>query len=149
MSNFSGKYYYSVDPKGRVMIPAPLREIISANYGDKLYVTIAPADRCVQIYPQEEWNTLMEKVRGLAQSNKAVKRFRRTVIGSAVEVGMDKQGRVQLPVSLREDTGIKGEIVVVGQLDKIEIWDRAEWDNATGGTGGDESYESELGALGI
>lgn len=149
MSNFSGKYYYSVDPKGRVMIPAPLREIISANYSDKLYVTIAPADKCIQIYPQEEWSALMERVRGLAQSNKAVKRFRRTVIGSAVEVTMDKQGRLQVPVSLREDTGIKSEIVVVGQLDKIEVWDRAEWDKSMGSTGEDDSYEAELGALGI
>ena len=113
MSTFSGKYYYTIDPKGRVMIPAPLREILSTNYSPKLYITNAAADKCLHVYPQEEWNVLLERVRGLPKTNKSIKRFMRDVIGSAVEVALDKQGRVLVPSSLREDSGIKGDIVIV------------------------------------
>lgn len=150
MSTFSGKYYYTIDPKGRVMIPAPIREVISANYSPKLYITNAPADKCLHVYPQEEWNVLLEKVRGLPKTNKAVKRFMRDVIGSAVEVALDKQGRVLVPSSLREDSGIKGDIVIVGLLDKLEVWDRELWDQAMDRSSIDEAaYEEELSEFGI
>ena len=150
MSTFSGKYYYTIDPKGRVMIPAPLREIISANYSSKLYITNAPADKCLNIYPLEEWNGLLEKVRGLPKSNRSVKRFMRNVIGSAIEVNVDKQGRVQVPSSLREDSGIKGDIVIVGLLDRLEIWDRELWDKAMDRSDLDEqAFEEELSEFGI
>jgi MraZ protein len=55
---FSGKYYYTLDPKGRVIIPAPFREIISSNYNPKLYVVNDIFDNCIHIYPQEERSKL-------------------------------------------------------------------------------------------
>jgi MraZ protein len=150
MAAFSGKYYYSVDPKGRVMIPAPFREIIAANYSPTLIVTNAPVDRCLQVYPLEEWNVLQEKVRSLPKNNKSVKLFMRNVIGSAVETTLDKPGRVLIPASLREDTGINGDIVIVGQLEKIEIWSRSLWEDVTDLTKIDlDAYEEELGDLGL
>jgi len=150
MAGFSGKYYYTVDPKGRVMIPAPFREIIAANYSPTMMVTMAPVDKCLQAYPLEEWNTLQEKVRSLPKSNKSVKLFMRNVIGSAVETSLDKPGRILIPASLRQDLGINGEVVIVGQLEKIEIWDRALWEEATDLTKIDlTAYEEELGDLGL
>ena len=65
MPAFSGKYYYTVEEKGRLIIPAPFREIISSNYSPRLYITNAAFDRCLHIYPYEEWTRLEEKVRGL------------------------------------------------------------------------------------
>jgi len=150
MAAFSGKYYYSVDPKGRVMIPAPLREIISANYSPALIVTNAPVDRCLHIFPLEEWNVQLEKVRGLPKSNRSLKRFMRNVIGSAIEVTLDRQGRLLVPSSLRQDSGINGDLVIVGQLDRIEVWDRSQWEKAMDISEVDmEAYERELGDLGI
>jgi len=125
--SFSGKYYYTVDPKGRIIIPAPFREIISANYSPKLYIVNAAFDRCLHLYPLEEWGRLEEKVRAMPKMDEAVKFFMRRVIASAVEAEMDKQGRVLIPVAQREDSGINGEIVIVGQIEKIELWDRKEW----------------------
>jgi MraZ protein len=127
MPSFSGKYYYTVDPKGRIIIPAPFREIISANYSPKLYVVNAAFDRCLHLYPQEEWNRLEERVRAMPKMDEAVKFFMRKVIASAVEIELDKQGRALIPAAHREDSGINGEIVIVGQIDKIELWDRKEW----------------------
>jgi len=125
---FSGKYYYTADPKGRVIIPSPFREIISANYSTKLYITNDLFDKCLHIYPQEEWSKLEEKVRPLPKTQDAVKFYMRRVIASAQEIELDKQGRILIPAAHREDAGLHSEIVIVGQIDKIELWDRKEWD---------------------
>ncbi len=128
MPAFSGKYYYSLDPKGRVIVPAPFREIISTNYSPKLYVVNDIFDKCLHIYPQEEWAKLEEKVRTLPKMDEDVKLFIRKVIGSAQEVEIDKQGRILVSAAQREDAGLNSDIVIVGQLDKIDLWDRKEWD---------------------
>ena len=130
MPAFSGKYYYTLDPKGRVIIPAPFREIISSNYNPKLYVVNDIFDNCLHIYPQEEWSKLEEKVRTLPKMDEDVKLFIRKVIGSAQEVEIDKQGRILVSAAQREDASLNSEIVIVGQLDKIDLWDRKEWDAA-------------------
>jgi len=126
--SFSGKYYYSVDPKGRIIIPAPFREIISSNYSSKLYITNAPFDKCLYIYPLEEWNRLQEQVRTKPRSDGAIRFFLRRVIASAVEMEMDKQGRVLIPAALREDASVSTNVVMAGQIERIELWDRNEWD---------------------
>jgi MraZ protein len=128
MPAFSGKYYYAVDQKGRIIIPAPFREIISSNYSSKLYITNAPFDRCLYIYPLEEWNRLQDQVRTKPRSDEAIRFFLRRVIASAVEVEMDKQGRVLIPAALREDANINTNVVMAGQIERIELWDRNEWD---------------------
>ena len=92
----------------------------------------------------------MEKVRGLPKTSSAVKMFMRKVIGSAVEVNIDKQGRVLVPAALRQDSGIKGELVIVGQIDRIEVWDKDLWDTAVDKDEQDlEACEQELGNLGL
>lgn len=128
MPAFSGKYYYNVDTKGRIIIPAPFREIISSNYSSNLFITNAPFDKCLYIYPLEEWNRLHEQVRTKPRSDEAIRFFLRRVIASAVEVEMDKQGRILIPVSLREDASINTNVVLAGQIERIELWDRNEWD---------------------
>ena len=130
MPSFSGKYYYTIDPKGRIIIPAPFREIISSNYSTKLYVTNAPFDRCLYIYPMEEWSRHLEKIRTKPRSDEAIRYYLRRVIASAVEIEMDKQGRILIPASLREDANLNANVVMAGQIEKIELWDRNEWDGS-------------------
>jgi MraZ protein len=132
VSSFLGKYYHTVDPKGRVIMPAPLREVIVTKYSNsRLYITNAAFDKCLQIYPREEWARLEEKVRTLPKMDEAVKYFLRRVVAPAVECELDRQGRLLAPYEHRQDAGIQADIVIVGQLEKIEIWDRAEWDSVT------------------
>jgi MraZ protein len=126
--SFSGKYYYTVDPKGRIIIPAPFREIITSNYSSKLYITNAPFDRCLFIYPMEEWNKLQEQIRTKPKSDEAIRFFLRRVIASATETEMDRQGRILVPIALREDANINANVVMAGQIERIELWDRSEWD---------------------
>lgn len=125
---FSGKYYYTVEEKGRLIIPAPFREIISSTYSPRLYITNAAFDRCLHIYPYEEWTRLEEKVRGLPKMLEDVRFFMRRVIASAQECPIDKQGRILIPAAHREDSGINGEVVIVGQIEKIELWNKKEWE---------------------
>lgn len=150
MPSFSGKYYFTVDTKGRIIVPAPFREIISTNYSTKLYITNAPVDQCLRIYPLEEWSKLQDKVRTKPSSDKHMKFFMRRVIGSAVEVELDKQGRVLIPASLREDANINSNVVIVGQVDRVELWDREEWDKLVDLSKIDkESMEDGLASLGF
>jgi len=128
MPAFSGKYYYTVDPKGRIIIPAPFREIITSNYSTKLFITNAPFDKCLYIYPMEEWNKLQEQVRTKPRSDEAIRFFLRRVVASAVEMEMDKQGRILVPAALREDANLNSNVVMAGQIERIELWDRNEWD---------------------
>lgn len=129
MPAFSGKYYYTVDLKGRVIIPAPFREIITSNYSTKLYITNALFDRCLYIYPLEEWNKLHEQIRTKPKSDEAIRYFLRRIVASAVEIEMDKPGRILIPAALREDANINSNVVLVGQIERIELWDRNEWDS--------------------
>ena len=148
--SFSGKYYYTVDPKGRIIVPAPFREIISSNYGTKLYITNAPFDKCLNIYPSEEWGRLQEQVRTKPRSDEAIRFFLRRVVASAIEIEMDKQGRVLIPAALREDAEINTNVVLAGQIERIELWDRNEWDTLFDPSKIDrKSVEERLAAYGL
>jgi MraZ protein len=147
---FSGKYYYAVDPKGRIIIPAPFREIVASNYSSKLYITNAPFDKCLYIYPMEEWNKLQEQVRTKPRSDEAIRFFLRRVIASAVETEMDKQGRILVPAALREDANINSNVVMAGQIERIELWDRNEWDTLFDPAKVDrKTIEEKLAAYGL
>ncbi len=150
MPGFSGQYHFTVDEKGRIIIPAPFREIIKTNYGNKLYITNAPFDKCIHIYPQEEWLHLEGQVKSLPRTDKAVKFYMRRVVGSAYETEIDKQGRTLIPQAYRENAGINGEIVIVGQIEKIELWDRNEWDMVMDvDANAKQGFEDRLSELGI
>lgn len=150
MPAFSGKYYYTVDTKGRIIIPAPFREIITSNYSSKLYITNAPFDNCLYIYPMEEWNKLQDQVRTKPRSDEAIRFFLRRVIASAVEIEMDKQGRVLVPAALREDASINSNVVMAGQIERIELWDRNEWDTLFDPAKIDrKTIEEKLAAFGL
>ncbi len=150
MPGFTSKYYYTVDPKGRVMIPAPFRSILAENYSSKLVVTNAPFDKCLNVYPLEEWQIFEEKVKKLPSLNESVKYLMRRVVGSVCECELDRQGRLLIPVSLRTDAEIDGEVAVVGQINRIEIWNKHKWDEVVDPTRIDiKAYEVELASLGL
>lgn len=150
MPAFSGKYYYTLDPKGRLIIPSSFREIISSNYNSTLFVVNALFDKCLHIYPQEEWTRFEEKVRVLPSMLEEVRFLKRRVIASAQEIELDKQGRVLIPATHREDAGLASDIVIVGQIDKIELWDRKEWDSVVDPARVDrKAVEEKLAAYGL
>ena len=145
-SMFRGSFEHNVDAKGRVSVPSKFRDIIAERYEGKLVLSI-DLDRCVTVYPLEEWERFEEKVRALPQMQKEVKDFMRFVFATATECELDKQGRVLIPPALRERAGISKSVMVVGIIGKMEIWDKAAWD-ARKSQGGDKIGEV-LSTLGL
>jgi MraZ protein len=121
---FTGKYIHSVDEKNRIIIPSKFRDGLSQG----AYITLG-LDQCLTIYPLDEWNKFIEKTLQLNTNLADVRKFIRTISSNAVECSFDKQGRVSLPLELMEIANIKGECVIIGNLDTIEIWSKQRWED--------------------
>lgn len=128
---FSGMYYNTIDSKGRIIIPSTFRNILVTQYSSGLVLVNEALDPCLLAFPIEEWNGHLKKLNSLPQFNKHVRFYMRKVVASATECEIDKQGRVLIPVALRQVACLQKEVVVAGQGKKIEIWDKQEWDDAT------------------
>lgn len=150
MSGFSGKHYNSLDPKGRLIIPAPFREVLSSNHSSKLIITNEVFDRCLCAYQVDEWQKLIDKVNQMPQTSDAVKYFMRRVIGSAVECEIDKQGRVLVSSALRADAVLNNEVVILGLGTRIEIWSRNEFEGVADPSKIDkQAFKTEFANLGL
>jgi MraZ protein len=151
MASFTGTYYYTLDPKGRIIIPSPLREIISSKYDStRLYITNSAFDKCLHVFPVAEWSVLEEKVKGLPTTDKSVQFFMRRVFSAAIGGEMDKNGRLMVPYELRQNASIENDVVIVGLMDRIEIWDKKRWDDITDPEKVDvEAYSKKLAEYGI
>jgi MraZ protein len=122
---FRGRHEHTIDPKGRVSIPAKFRDVLTKKYDDRLVIT--NFDGCLVAYPYEEWIHLEEKASSLSMVKKETRAFMRFFYSSAIECGLDKQGRILIPQTLREYADLDKEVVLVGQLRKIEIWSKKRW----------------------
>jgi MraZ protein len=122
---FRGRHEHTIDPKGRVSIPAKFREILTKKYDERLVIT--NFDGCLVAYPYEEWIRLEEKASSLSMVKKETRSFMRFFYSSATECILDKQGRILIPQTLREYADLEKEVVLVGQLRKIEIWSKERW----------------------
>ncbi len=120
-----GKYQNSIDAKGRMIVPSKYR----GELGYRCVLTRG-IDKCLYIYPMSQWEKFMEKLSALPTSDPNARAFVRHFYANAVESDIDKQGRMGIPQELREYANIEKELVTVGLLDKIEIWSKAEWNEA-------------------
>ncbi len=143
---FRGSFEHTVDSKGRVSVPSKFREIIADRYEGKLVLAL-DFDKCLTVYPLEEWERLEAKIRSLPAMKREVKDFMRFLLASATECELDKQGRILIPLAHREHAAITKNVMVVGIIDKIEIWDAKAWE-ARHSQNGDKIGEA-LAALGL
>lgn len=119
---FMGEHQHSVDSKGRLIIPAKFREGLGASF-----VVTRGLDRCLFVYPTEEWKQLEQKLKALPFTRSDARAFTRFFFSGAVECELDKQGRVNIPQHLREYAQISKECVVIGVSSRVEIWSKASW----------------------
>lgn len=120
----TGEHNHSVDPKGRIIIPSKFRDDLSEGY-----TVTKGLDGCLFLYPNNEWSTFIDNLTNVKDTtNKDARLFRRFFVGSADSGNLDKQGRVLLSQELRTFAGLEKDIVLVGMLDRVEIWDKAKWD---------------------
>ena len=118
MAMFMGQYEHSIDTKGRVIIPAKYREELGENF-----VVTRGLDGCLFLYPQAEWQNFVEKLQKLP-SNQNTRKMQRQFLSKAMEVVLDKQGRILVPSLLREIAALKKDIVFVGMMNRVEVWDK-------------------------
>ena len=121
---FMGEYSHNIDAKGRMIVPSKFRE----QLGDEFVVTKG-LDGCLFVYPNEEWQNIEEKFRNVPLTSKDARKFSRFFFAGATTCEVDKQGRILLPAVLREFAGLEKEVVSVGVLKRIEIWDKNTWQN--------------------
>ena len=115
----TGQYAHNIDAKGRLFIPARLRE----ELGQTFHVTVG-MDHCLSIYSDESWAAFTDKVRSLPYSKaKAL----RPLFANAVDCEPDGQGRILIPTKLREYADLQKEVVVIGSFDRAEIWNTERW----------------------
>jgi len=121
MSSFKGSYEYSVDSKGRINIPSRLRKYVSPEANDTFVITRG-YDACLFMYPLDEWNRLEHSIRELATTNPKHRFFMRTLLERATECQLDGQSRVIIPRDLLQFAGIENDVVILGVLERIELW---------------------------
>ena len=117
----TGQYQHSIDAKGRLFIPAKLRE----ELGDTFYVTIAGTDPCLAVYSEEGWEKLTEKFDSLPYSK--AKKAIRQLYSNAAKCEPDAQGRILLPQKLRAYAKLEKDVTVIGVSNRAEIWSAAAW----------------------
>jgi MraZ protein len=122
---FRGRSKHFLDEKGRLAIPARFREVLQTKTNHILVLT--NHDSCLWAFAQDEWKTIEENAARMPQLDHAVNTYLRYFISGAQECVV-KQGRITIPPDLREISGLKKEVVLVGGLKLFEIWDRERWE---------------------
>ena len=140
-----GSYEHTFDVKGRVFIPAKWRDSI----GDVMVITLglldSKRDRCLFGMSAQEWDTFSDKLSKLPITDLGGQAVRRSLYASAAACEVDKQGRILIPTSLREQAGLIRDVMLIGVGDRVEIWDPEAFTVYTAMT--DESYETTLAHL--
>ncbi|HBK33919.1 TPA: cell division/cell wall cluster transcriptional repressor MraZ [Candidatus Uhrbacteria bacterium] len=119
---FIGEYHHSIDDKGRLAIPMKFRGDLA-----KGAVVTRGLDTSLFLFPKEEWDKLAEKLAGLPLGQSNSRAFARLMLAGAMDVEVDKQGRVVLPEYLREYASLSKQVVVAGLYNRLEIWDATKW----------------------
>ena len=119
---FSGEYGHILDSKYRYIAPVAFRE----ELGDSFVITKG-LDHCLFVYTREMWQSKITELGQLSSTSDAARRFSRKFFSGALLAAPDKQGRVVLTESLRNHAKLNREIVTIGVLDRLEIWDKIQW----------------------
>ncbi len=126
-NTFIGEYAYTIDAKGRVNIPAKFRQVLSED-NQQTFVVTKGQDPCVWVYPQIIWQDIMAELRNLS----SLSAMNRTVIRSTTRYATfstyDKQGRIQIPQALIDYASLDKDVLIIGMVNKIEIWNPVNMD---------------------
>jgi len=142
---FIGEYQYRLDSKGRVAIPPKFRANLIAGC-----IVTRGLDKSLFIYSKEEWEKLAHKLATLPISQKNSRAFTRLMLAGAMDLEIDKQGRIVLPKYLREYAGLKTKVIITGLYNRLEVWDSDKWNQYKKQAESSSSDIAEqLGELGV
>lgn len=123
---FLGSYQYQLDEKGRVSLPAAFRR----EAADQAFVLIQAYPPALALYPEGEWLQVEERLRDLIKHQPEARMFVLSMMANAVEVVPDSQGRILIPARFKEAAELEGQVMLVGAIDKVEIWNPAHFQQA-------------------
>lgn len=121
MASFKGQAEYSVDSKGRVAIPARMRNVLNPDANNSFTITRG-FEQCILLFPLDEWAKREAEIARLNTYRSEARSFVRTIMRWADEVTLDGQGRIVVPKNLISFAGLKDAVLIIGVLDRIEIW---------------------------
>ncbi|MBI2515198.1 division/cell wall cluster transcriptional repressor MraZ [Candidatus Wolfebacteria bacterium] len=122
MNAFIGEYSHNLDQKGRMAIPAKFREKMVGGA-----IVTRGLDHCLFVFTNKEWEALAQKLVSLPLAQSNSRAFVRLMLAGAMDVELDKQGRILIPDYLRDYACLKKQVVVAGIYNRFEIWDSEAW----------------------
>lgn len=120
---FIGEYHHNLDDKGRLTIPSKLRYELKEDF-----ILTRGLDKCLFIYPKDEWENVIEKYKELPNTRDA-RNYKRFLLSGATTCDVDKQGRINIPTPLSTYANLSKECVIIGVGERLEVWDKESWDN--------------------
>lgn len=120
---FMGEFQHNIDTKGRIIVPSKFREELGATF-----VVTRGLDQCLFAYPMTEWKVLEENLKKLPLTKRDARAFTRFFFSGAIECEIDKQGRINIPQTLRTYASLEKECVIIGVSNRIEIWSHSTWE---------------------
>lgn len=119
---FMGEYHHSIDAKGRIIIPAKVRDDLGENF-----IVTRGLDGCLFLYPKEQWNNIINKYKELPDT-KDKRQFMRIFLSGATTCEYDKQGRINIPKPLAQYAKLEKDCIIIGVDEKLEIWSKDCWE---------------------
>ncbi|HKP74522.1 MAG TPA: division/cell wall cluster transcriptional repressor MraZ [Longimicrobiaceae bacterium] len=127
MLGYLGSFQHQIDEKGRLSLPAPFRR----EKGEQTLVLVHVFPDSLTLYPEDTWAEVEARLREAMRGSASARAWALRVTANALEVTPDKQGRILVPQRMQDAVGIQGPTLVVGALNKIELWDPARFEAAT------------------
>ena len=147
MTNFLGSHAINMDAKGRLAIPARVREDLLSLCEGQIVLTAHTEERCLLMYPEPQWQEILPKIETLPSFNKAARRAQRLLIGFATPLELDSAGRILVPPTLREYAGLEKKLLLIGQGRKLELWSEDRWMSWLDEAEGEEDIPEEMKSL--
>ena len=142
---FIGEYSHTLDDKSRMAVPVKFRVVLA-----KGAVVTKGLDGCLFLYTKNSWSELSGKLAKLPISQANTRAFSRLMLAGAMDVSLDKQGRIILPDYLKKYANLKKKVIVAGLMNRLEIWDEEKWEKYKGDTEkSSEDISEALGELAI
>src|SRR3984885_2005155 len=127
---FRGAAKVTLDAKGRMVLPARVRDVLLQRGEEQLVATV-DRDQCVLIYPLGDWQQLQDGLLNLPNLNSEARWLQRLMVGYATDLDIDSHGRVLIPGELRDFTGLQRDAMLFGQGNHLELWDEIAWKQAS------------------
>lgn len=147
---FLGSHAITMDAKGRMAIPAKIRDALVSACDGRLVVTAHNEERCLLVYPEPVWAELQPKIEALPNTgNRRARRMQRLMLGYATPMEVDGNSRVLLPPTLRDYAGLEKKLMLVGQGRKLELWSESGWFDWLDAAADDDDMPEEMLSLSL